>query len=374
MISRDDLQPLLERPAHGHQVLSLFLDMSVNSDNKRTHDVFLSRQESSFKELSSDRPGHHREEIGEALARVRHWLQEEYDEANKGVALYVELGGDWSRGFQLPLPLGNRLTIADRPIVTPLAEVVNRYHHHGVIVVDREHLRLLSFYLDQTEHERSVDTEPFPAAHDIQRGGFSARDYQSRKAEETKHFFKEFCREVDDFVRSHRPHDLTLLGTQENVTRFRDCLPDALQAKIIHTDRMEIDATPAEIRRKLAGVFERVLQEEEARAIDLLHDRVETSHKAVAGFPDTLQRLQEGKIATLVVARGLDRAGGRCQRCEFVLDRTSGSCPYCGGDVRDGINLVEEMVRIAEEQTVPIDFVASAAVEDIGGVGALLRF
>ncbi len=243
-----------------------------------------------------------------------------------------------------------------------------------MILVDREHLRLLSFYLDQTLHERSVETEPYPTAHDIQRGGFSARDYQARKAEETKHFFKEFCREVEDFVRVHRPDDLTLLGTHENVTRFKECFPDALRRKIVHTDRMEIDASPAEIRGKLAGVFEHMLQEEEARAIDRIHDRVETSHKAVAGFSDTLQRLQEGKIETLVVARGIDRAGGRCGRCEFVLDRTSGNCPYCGGEVRDGVELVEEMVRIAEEQAVTIDFVAAPAVEDIGGVGALLRF
>ncbi len=374
MISRHDIQPLLDRPANGRDILSLFLDMSVKSDNKRTHEVFLSRQESSFKELDSDREGHHREAIGEAFARVRSWLDDGYEEANKGVALYVEVGGDWMAAHQIPLPLENRLALADRPIVTPLVEVVHRYHHHGVILVDREHLRLLSFYLDQTVHESAVDTEPYPTSHDVQRGGFSARDYQARKAEETKHFFKEFCREVEDFVRLHHPDDLTLLGTHENVTRFRECLPQALRSIIVHTDRMEIDASAAEIRRKMSEVFHRILEEEEARAIDLIHDRVETAHKAVAGFDETLRRLQEGKIETLVLARGLDRTGGRCTRCEFILDRSSGECPYCGGDVRDGVNLVEEMVRIAEDQDVAIDFVAAPALEDLGGVGALLRF
>lgn len=374
MISREDIRPLLDRPVNDHDVLSVFLDMSVNSDNKRTHDVFLARQESSFRELASDREGHHREEVGEAFARLRSWLDDQYDEANKGVALYAEVGGDWLQGHQLPLPLENRLVLSDRPIVAPLVEVVQRYHRHGVILVDREHLRLLGFYLDQTLHDRAVETEPYPAPHAIKRGGFSARDYQTRKAEETKHFFKEFCREVEDFDRRFRPDDLTLLGTHENVTNFKDCLAEPLCEKIIHTDRMEIDASSAEIRRKLATTFDHLRQEEEARAVDLIHDRIGGKHMAVAGFARTLEQLQEGKIETLVIARGLERTGGRCQRCHFVFERTAGSCPYCGGDVRDGVNLVEEIVRIAEEQAIPMSFVAPAGLNDLDGIGALLRF
>ena len=374
MISRTHIQALIDRPANGRNILSAFLDMSVNSDNKRTYQTFLNKEKAEYGELDSDREHHHREALGEAFARIEQWVDANFDESNKGVALYAEVDGDWIEGHQLPLPVANRLVISERPVVGPLVEVVERYHHHGVILVDREHLRLLSLYLDQTLHEKEVKTEPYPAPHDVKRGGFSARDFQSRKEEETKHFFREFADEVSDFDRRYHPDDLILLGTHENVKKFSEFLPDALRKKVIHTEGMEIEATPAEVQQKLAPVFQRRLEEEEERAVDLLHDRVEHSHLAVAGFDDTLEQLQEGKIETLVVARGLHRLGGRCEKCKFLLTRSSGTCPYCGGDVSDGVDLVEEMVRLGEDQDLEMEFVAEDSIRDLEGVGGLLRF
>jgi hypothetical protein len=37
MISRDQVQRLIDRPSNGRNILSAFLDMSVSSDNKRTY-------------------------------------------------------------------------------------------------------------------------------------------------------------------------------------------------------------------------------------------------------------------------------------------------------------------------------------------------
>lgn len=374
MISRNEIQALIDRPANGNNILSAFLDMSVNSENKRTFDIFLNKQKARHSELDSDRPGHHREALGEAFARLERWVTANFEQANKGLAIYVELDGDWIDGYQIPLPLENRLVTGERPVVGPLVEIVESYHHHGVVLVDREHLRLLSFYLDQALHEQEVQAEPYPTPHDVKRGGFSAKDFQDRKEEETRHFFKEFATAVEDFDRRHRPDDLILLGTHENVQKFSDFLSESIRKKVVHTDRMEPDASPTEIREKLAPVFRNRLQEEETRAVNLLHERVREKHLAVAGFDETLEQLQEGKVETLVVGRGLERKGGRCTQCSFLLARTSGSCPYCGGSVSNNVDLVEEIVRLGEDQNLRLDFVPQAAVQDLGGVGGLLRF
>jgi peptide chain release factor subunit 1 len=374
MIARNQIQRLIERPANGRTILSAFLDMSVNSDNKRTFTIFLNKEKASHQELDSDRQGKHREALGEAFARLERWIDTQYEEANKGVAVFVELDGDWIEGLQFPLPVPNRLTLDARPVVGPLVEIVNRYHHHGVILVDREHMRVLSFYLDELVHEKEVRTEPIPAPHDIKRGGFSAPDYQARKEEETRQFFKEFAAEVEDFHRSQRPEDLSVLGTHENVTRFLEYLPQAVRDRIIHTDGMEIDATPSEIRRKLAPVFEQRIQEREARSLDLLRDRVQQDHLAVAGFERTLEQLQAGKIQTLVVARGIDRKGGRCGQCGFLFAHDADTCDYCSGTVVPEVDLVEEVLRMAGDQELHVDFVPQSALADLGNVGGLLRF
>ncbi len=373
MISRDQIQRLIERPADTNKVLSVFLDMSVNSNNKRTYQVFLNKEKASFSELDSDRNGS-REAVGAAFAELERWIDSNYDESKKGIAFYAALDGAWFEGHQVSVPLANRIGMSDRPVIGPLVEVVERYHHHGVVIVDREHLRLMSFFLDQTLHEKAVETEPYPTSHDVKRGGFSARDYQAHKAEETRHFFKEFADEVAEFVRRHEPEDLILLGTPENVKQFREFLPSAIDRMVAHTDRVDVEASSSEVRERLAPYFESRLAEEEARAVDQLRDRVRESHKAVSGAVATLEQLQEGKLQTLVIARAFDDTGGLCTQCGFVLADPSGPCPYCGGEVRDAVDLGEELLRIAEDQGLQIDLVEPSALRELGGVGGLLRY
>ena len=51
MITKQHLESLIEREESGRPVVSLFLDMSVNSNNKRTHQVYLNQKRAQFEEL-----------------------------------------------------------------------------------------------------------------------------------------------------------------------------------------------------------------------------------------------------------------------------------------------------------------------------------
>src|SRR5690606_10439913 len=219
-----------------------------------------------------------------------------------------------------------------------------------------------------------VRTDPYPTPHDTRAGGEEAKDRQKRKAEEVRHFFKEFAQEVVEFDRRYRPDDLILLGTRENVTHFMEFLPQQLRDKVVHSNHAPIQEPTPEILSRLAPFFESQAVSREAAAVDLLRDRHANRHFAVAGFPDTLQQLQEGKVDTLVLARDIERAGAHCDRCGFYLDRQESTCPYCGGTLERSVDLVEAMIRLAEEQDVRLEFVAPEAVTDLHGVGALLRF
>lgn len=374
MISRQDILRLLHRPEGQAPVLSVFLDMSVNEVNQRTHRVFLDKERARHVELDSDREGHHREALGAAFERVLQWLDDGYDRANRGVAIFTEIGGDWMEALQFPVPVRNRVVISNGPVIGPLAQVVEQDQHHGIVVVDREHLRLINVYLGATLTEHEVHTDPYPAAHDTRAGGEEAKDRQKRKAEEVRHFFKEFALEVAEFDRRYRPDDLILLGTHENVTHFVEFLPQHLRDKVVHSNHAPIHEPTPEILARLAPFFESQAASREAAAVDLLRDRHANRHLAVAGFPDTLQMLQEGKVDTLVLARDIERAGAHCDRCGFFLDRQESECPYCGGTLERSVDVVEAMIRIAEEQDVKLEFVAPEAVTDLHGVGALLKF
>ena len=66
--------------------------------------------------------------------------------------------------------------------------------------------------------------------------------------------------------------------------------------------------------------------------------------------------------------------GAQCRQCGFILARHDGACPYCGGEIRDGVDIGEAMIRLAQEQDVPVEFVSRQALTDVDGAGALLKF
>lgn len=364
----------MHREDGDHPILSVFLDMSVNSDNKRTHQIFLNQKRSQFEELQSDRPGHHHEALGEALARVERWLADDFDEENRGVVLYCEIGGPWFEALQFPVPVQNRLVIGERPVIAPLAQVINSYHHHGVVLLDREHVRILSVYLGSLLDEIAVQGDPLPGKQDLQAGGYSQSRYQRRKLEEMRHFFRDFAREVEEFVNRHGPDDLVILGTEENVARFREFLPERLRKMVSYTGPMEVDLPASEVLAELAPHLDAERERESMEILDQVRERVDQDYLATAGFQSTLTALQEGKVDTLIIAQDQDREGARCTQCGFVFAREVEACPYDGAPTTTGVNVVEEAVRMAETQGAEVAFVSANAVQDLRGVGALLRF
>ncbi|MBR9991381.1 MAG: hypothetical protein KFH98_16580 [Gemmatimonadetes bacterium] len=373
MITINDIQRLIQHEANGHSVLSLYLDMSVNSDNKRTHHIFLNKERSRFAELESDRENHHREPLGAVLARIDSWIEEVYDPANRGVAIFAEIGGDWFEALQFPASTRNRLEILDHPVIGPLSEVMSTHPRCGVILVDREHLRLMSVHMGVVGEDYRIEPEAIDAPHDVQVGGYSQKGYQKRKAEEARHFFKDFAEEIQRFDQKVEPDAYLLLGTTENTQHFREVLPKKIIDRILHTAHSPPGAATADVVRQVQSVVDELAQRSEAAALDLVQDRVRQSHFATSGLHDTLVQLQEGKVERLVVARDLERGGVQCMQCNFYLVQRDGPCPYCGGELRDGVDLVESMIRIAANQAVGVDFVGGD-MHDLNGVAALLKF
>jgi peptide chain release factor subunit 1 len=374
MISKQDLERIIARDSNGREVLSLFLDMSVNSDNKRTHRIFLNQRRAQFDELDSERSSHPREAIGRAFQRVDEWLDAEYREENRGVVIYTELDGDWFEALQFPVGVANRLAVGERPLIGPLAQVIESYHHHGVVLLDRERVRILSVYLGTLLDEIEVHAEPYPARHDVQAGGYSQMRYQRRKLEEMRHFFREFAKEVEEFVRRYQPDDLIVLGTDENVARFREFLSDTVAEKIVLTGPMRVGEAPTDLLARIDPHLQAERERESRELIQLLRERVEQDYLATAGFQRTLVALQEGKVDTLLIEEDQEREGARCTQCGFVFGREVERCPYDGSPTDAGIDVVEEAIRLAETQGADIEFVPAGEAEDFAGVAALLRF
>lgn len=380
MISRQDLERLIQRQNGGKPVLSLFLDMSVDSNNKRNHHVFLGQKRAQFEELEGGRPvttGNGGESgMGTLFERVLEWLNAEFDESNRGVVIYAEVDGDWFEALQFPVPVQNRLVVAERPVVGPLAQVLKSYEHYGVILMDREHVRILSVYLGTLLDELEFRGDPLAPTtnHHVQAGGYSHKRFQRHKLEEMRHFFKDFADEVEKFVARYQPTSLVLMGTDQNVAKFKEFLPQPVAEMIIHTGPAPVDGPAAEILARLEPHLKQEQDRESQELLEQVRDRAAHDYLATAGLQGTLTALQEGKVDTLVVARDGQTQGARCSQCGFVFVRDVNRCPYDGNEQLETVDVLEEMVRLAEQQGADIQFADANAIADLRGAAALLRF
>ena len=373
MITAPDIRELLHRETHGKPIVSVFLDLSVNSDNKRTHGVFLSRQRTHYEHPELERNGKRRS-LEVSLDHVQKWLDEEFDEANRGAAVYVELGGDVIAALQLPEPVENRLSIGDTPVVLPLLEAIEREGRYVIAEVDREHLMLLAVAFGRVLDQRAVEPEAIPVAHDVQAGGYSQKNIQNRKAEETRHFLRDFAEELAQFCSRHSPEGVILLGTDENVARFREQLPQSLGDRVVHSGHVPGAGSNGEVLDRIASFVEQRRHERTTDALRLLEERVPQKHFAVGGVQEVLDSLRQGNVETLALSHGLQKNGVRCTNCDVILDRKPGSCPYCGGETRDGVDLVEAMARQAAAQDARVLFTPAGELDRFNGAAALLRF
>lgn len=372
MVTRREIQQLLQREPTGNPILTLYLDMTVGSDNKRSHQLFINKQRSAFQELETARA--HREALGGVFDRIQSWLETDYTERNQGVALFAEVGGSFFHAVQLPRPLPNRCVLQDRPSVAPLAEALEHERRWGIVLVDREHMQLISVYLNEVEEEQTFAPAALPAPHAVQAGGYSQKDIQKRKAEETRQFYKDFAEEIGKLDQRRHPDGFVLLGTTENVKNFQEFLPQTIRSRVLHTAHAPGALSTPELVQHLTPTFREIAERHEAAAVTALLERVQQSHFATAGFHDTLVQLQEGKVDHLIIGRNVERDGVQCTQCGFTLVQRDGACPYCGGELRDGVDLVESMIRMAARQEARVDFVASDPMGQVNGVGALLRF
>lgn len=377
MISRQDLERLIQRQDGDKQVLSLFLDMSVDSNNKRNHLVFLGQRRGDFAELenitiptgSGSETG-----VGSLYERILGWCENEFDEQNRGVVIYAEVGGDWFEALQFPVSVQNRMVVSDRPVIGPLAQVLTTYEHYGVVLLDREHVRILSVYLGTLLDELEFRGDPLPVPSNVKAGGYSQTRYQRRKREEMKHFFKDFATEVEKFVHRFHPASLVLLGTDENVARFREFLADNVQQMIGHTGPMPVDQAASEVLARLEPHLRADHERHDRELLEQVRDRAAHDYLATAGVQGTLTALQEGKVDTLVLPRDGQIQGVRCSQCGFVFVRDVSRCPYDGSESLEQVDVMEEMVRLAQQQEAEIQFADANAIADLRGAAALLRF
>ena len=193
---------------------------------------------------------------------------------------------------------------------------------------------------------------------------------------ELVHYSKDVVEALERLVKESGAERIVLLGSQEALGELESALPEALRDKVVGRETAVDLAAPPE---ELIEVAREMSVEEERREEQELWERVRSEGLAggLAAFgpKEVLAALQEGRVDAVLVGRDARIRGMRCRDCELLAAAKPQQCPACKSSSVFEVDLVDEIVSLAERTSADVEFTDTfAALDDAGGVAALLRY
>jgi Bacterial archaeo-eukaryotic release factor family 2 len=175
-----------------------------------------------------------------------------------------------------------------------------------VVLIDRTGAELFAVRRGSTELHADVEGE-----HDVIRkvrpGGWSQRRYQQRAEDSWEHNADQVAGALTRFVERVRPVFVAVAGDVRAVSLLRGALSKEVDV-LVHVIEREVrwdgsgDPIPEEAR-ELADAH---VREAEERLLSRFSEERGQRDEAVEGLERTAQALQQGQVATLLVADGQD--------------------------------------------------------------------
>lgn len=367
MLADRDLRELLQFSAT-HPVLSIYLNTDPALGNA---DAYRLRLRSLLKESN----------LPEDEAAIERYLGTNFAWEGRGLAIFSCAAVGFLRVIPLAVPVRDRLRIDSKPVVKPLADLLDAYGGYGVVLVDKQGARVFYFHLGELREQEGVLGDEVRRS---KRGGASAvPGGRSGVASKTRAVDETVERNMKDavdfavsFFEEYRVRRILIGGTDGTVARFRSLLPKAWQSLVVGTFPMAMTASHAEVMEKAMQVGMQAERGRERRLIDTLVTAAAKGSGGVIGLRDTLGAIRDGRVQTLLVMDGYRADGYRCTGCGYLTsaggDKT---CPFCGSPFECIPDAVELAVRAVMETGSDVEIIHDGpALEQSGKIGALLRY
>jgi peptide subunit release factor 1 (eRF1) len=378
-IARAELEELIQRDAQpDSHVLSVYLnvDQSRAVNLNRGYAAALKAQLRSIEHQLDDEKL--RREFADDAQRVVQTIAS-YEPRGRGLAIFCDASNTFFWKRELSIGVENEVRWDERPYVRPLIEALDEYERYAIVLTGREQARLFTVYLGEIEEHREIFSET-KIKHIKSPGNTNARsqaNIQRKDDGHAQHHLKLVAEELERFS-ARRPFDrLLLAGPREVTSEFQGLLSKRMQALVVATVPMAVEAMERDVLTETLRIEEGVERTKESAVVEELITRAAKGVQAVMGVGPALEAHRLGSILRVVYAHAHNAPGGQCNNCASLFAGNGKTCEYCGGAVRgvpDVISrLVDQVVNsggAAEDVRGP----AADALRAVGGIGAFLRF
>ena len=353
-------------------VISLYLDARVNEHGKRNFLPFVRKQLSERLKtypVQSDE----RASLEEDFVRIMRYVEEGIREPTQGIALFAcSALDDYFQAGQFEAPFErNRLLVADRPHLYPLARLTDQYRHYAVVLADTNRAQIFVFSAGRAVEQDEI--ENVKTKH-TRVGGWSQARYQRHEENYHLQHAKEVVDALERTVNEEKLEAIILAGDEAVVIPLlKEQMPKTLQEKIIDTINLGIDTPEHELLEESLTAFRRHDSLTDMEKVERLLGEFRGDNLAVAGAPDTLAALSNGQVEEMLIVAAADGLRFDEEEVKKVLK------VYATDDMPETLDqraVADELIRRANQLSAArVTFIEDATLlEQVGGVGALLRY
>ena len=329
--------------------------------------------------------------------RILNWLQSELDPAASGVYIVSHEPSGVFEATGLNLPIDSSINLSPAPRIYKLVRLIEDHPTYAVLQADQRNATLS--FITRGSRDRSVQLESSLYPRKQQAGGWNQKRYQRRADERVEAFARDTMDQVDTALADTGVDVLIMAGSEVMMSALHNAMPDRLKDIVFDTIPMESNVTPHEKADQTLPIAEEAERKREQASVDRLKNAIGQGQLGVAGVDDTIRKLQNGQVDSLVMC---DTFAGDGWADYDMHIYGAGNIPTnhpAGGSVANlvGVDLRDELVRLALTSGAEVDIIhsslpvtsdtevrdagesmpmtdAAQALVEMGGVGAVLRY
>jgi peptide subunit release factor 1 (eRF1) len=291
-----------------------------------------------------------------------------------GIALFASGPLGLREVVPVGVPFDDAFFVGDRPVLTPLTEVLDEAPATLVVFIDGTSARLIP--VDGARRGEEV-TLQHAVERRHRRGGWALlaqSRYQRQIEQQRARHFEAVAAAVSGLVQDQTTEHIVLAGESRAVAALREHLPPAITARIVGTVSAARHEAAAELADRAALLIAETHRADEDRAVERLITDAAKNGRAVVGVTPTVEAVMRGAVHRLYVLKDLADRARACRECGGLFEVTREQCARCAAPTQD-VKLTDALVERVLAAGGDVEVVPGHPdLARAGGVGARLRY
>lgn len=351
-----------------NDVVSLYLDLDPNEGTLGLHKL---RARKLIEKIDSAKD---KQVISGFFESKREW-------PGRGLVVFSCAAENFFETYTLQVAVRDLVWTDKSPYLKPLVDLMDSFGNYGIVLLNKQSMRLLVFHLGEVVTGIEVAGEQ---VKHVKYGGASSMPGRRSQSAGRTHYEDElevrnmraFAQKAVQFFEQNNIRRILIGGTHENEAIFQALLPKVWRSMVYGTFPFEKNQKEIDTLEKALAIGEQVERQRENELVETLVTAAAKGKQGVVSLDKTLGAVHAGQVQTLLVDRDFHAPAYQCQNCEFLsaYGTDNNQCPYCGHaviQIHDAIDLaVRQVIQSGGEVEIVVD---NHAMQEIG-IGGLLRY